>query len=288
MMRMRMKMRMKRMSRRFVIVALGVNVTLALLPARAENPPASRVEAGELSRSIDEVLEQREFAWRSPRVETKVPIEDETWLQRSRREFGAWLEKKMWKMGNWMGRGLRKLRDWFSDGRTEQDPSAGAWDWRGAVTNLIYALLGVALVLLVVMIVRARRRGRSRPVAAVAVAALPDLTREDVTADQLPEDGWLKMARDLLERGELRLSLRASYLAGLAHLGQREMILLARHKSNRDYDRELRRRARGNAGLIDSFDRSLLTFERSWYGEHEVTRETLGTFAQHLERIRAC
>ena len=287
-MKMRMK-RMKRMRARSTAFALGAIVAFAQPVVRAESPPApSRVEATELSRSIDDVLEQREFAWRSPRVEIEVPVEDETWLQSTRREFGAWLEKKMWKLGTWMGRGLRKLRDWFSGDRTAPDPSAGAWDWRGAVTNLLYVLLGVTVLLLVVMIVRARRRARSRPVAAVAVAPLPDLTREDVTADQLPEDGWLQMARDLMERGELRLSLRASYLAGLAHLGQREMILLARHKSNRDYDRELRRRARGNADLIDSFDRSLLTFERSWYGEHEVTRETLGAFAQHLERIRAC
>ncbi len=282
-------MTMKMMRGRCAMIAFGVGATFTWPTARAENPPAApRVEATELSRSIDDVLEQREFAWRSPRVEAEVPVEDETWFQSTRREFGAWLEKKMWKLGNWMGRGLRKLVDWFSGGRTPQDAAAGAWDWRGAVTNLLYVLLGGALILLVVMLVRARRRARARPVAAVAMAALPDLTREDVTADQLPEDGWLKMARDLLERGELRLSLRASYLAGLAHLGQREMILLARHKSNRDYDRELRRRARGNADLIASFDRSLLTFERSWYGEHEVTRETLGAFAQYLERIRAC
>ena len=185
-----MKMRMKRMRACSTVFALGAVVAFAQPVVRAGSPPPSaRVEAAELSRSIDDVLEQREFSWRSPRVETQVPVEDETWLQSTRREFGAWLEKKMWKMGNWMGRGLRKLGDWFSGSRTAPDASAGAWDWRGAVTNLLYVLLGGTLVLLVVMIVRARRRARARPVAAVAVASLPDLTREDVTADQLPEDG---------------------------------------------------------------------------------------------------
>ena len=280
---------MKVMKNRVAAFALGAWVAIHPPIASAENAqPSSHVEPRELSRSIDDVLEGREFAWRSPRVEKKIPEAEETWFQRWRREFGAWLEKKMWKAGNWIGRVLRKIEDWFSSGRSTSDPGEGAWDWLGAVRNLLYVLLGVALVLLVIMIVRARRRSRSRPVEAEAVAPLPDLTREDVTADQLPEDGWLQMARDLIERGELRLALRASYLAGLAHLGQREMIHLARHKSNRDYDRELRRRARGNADLIDSFDHSLHTFERSWYGEHEVTRDTLGAFAQYLERIRAC
>jgi hypothetical protein len=126
------------------------------------------------------------------------------------------------------------------------------------------------------------------PVTAEALAPLPDLRDEGVTADQLPEDGWLQLARDLVQRGELRLALRASYLAGLAHLASRQLIGLARHKSNHDYDRELRRRARTNAELLAAFDRNLSAFERTWYGTHAVTPETLGDFTQNLERIRAC
>ena len=91
-----------------------------------------------------------------------------------------------------------------------------------------------------------------------------------------------------MQSGQFRLALRASYLASLAHLGQRDFIRLARHKSNRDYDRELQRRARANPELLTAFDRNLAAFERSWYGEHAVTPETLGNFAQNLERIRAC
>jgi len=117
---------------------------------------------------------------------------------------------------------------------------------------------------------------------------VPDLNEENVTADQLPEDGWLALARGLMEQGELRLALRAFYLATLAHLGHRELIRLARHKSNLDYDRELERRARGNAGLLDAFDENLLLFERAWYGEHAVTPDTLTGFSQNIERIRTC
>jgi hypothetical protein len=125
-------------------------------------------------------------------------------------------------------------------------------------------------------------------VLAEAASAVPDLTQETVTADQLPEDGWTRLGRELMERGELRLALRAFYLASLAHLGERDYIRLARHKSNHDYDRELQRRARGNSGLIDAFDENLLVFESAWYGDHVVTEGTLQGFSQNLERIRAC
>ena len=98
----------------------------------------------------------------------------------------------------------------------------------------------------------------------------------------------MRIARELVQKGDLRLALRAFYLATLAHLGQRELICLARHKSNHDYDSELQRRARGNSSLLDAFDQTLLAFERVWYGDHAVTRETLDGVAENMERIRAC
>jgi len=98
----------------------------------------------------------------------------------------------------------------------------------------------------------------------------------------------LRLARELMEKGELRLSLRAYYLASLAHLGQRELIHLERYKSNHDYDRELQRRARGNGALLSAFDENLLAFERGWYGDHDVTPVTLDGFSRNIERIRAC
>jgi hypothetical protein len=155
------------------------------------------------------------------------------------------------------------------------------------VRPAVWVLLAAAAIWLLVLILR-QRRARSGAVLAQAMAARPDLTQDDVSAELLPEDGWVQMARELMDRGELRLALRASYLAGLAHLGHRELLHLARHKSNRDYDRELRRRARAQPDLVASFDDSLRAFERSWYGEHEVTRETLRDFVRNLERIRAC
>jgi hypothetical protein len=155
------------------------------------------------------------------------------------------------------------------------------------VRILAWIVIGICAVLLAVLIAR-RWRPPAPAVAAEAIAARPDLTADDVTADQLPEDGWLQLARELMQSGELRLALRAAFLASLAHLGQRELIRLARHKSDRDYDRELRRRARAQTGLLAAFGRNLESFERAWYGAHEVTPEVLGEFTENLDRIRAC
>ena len=119
------------------------------------------------------------------------------------------------------------------------------------------------------------------------MASVPDIADENVIASQLPEDDWLRLARELMGRGELRLALRALYLAGLAHLAQREMIRVAKFKSNRDYEQELRRRARALPELQAAFAENVGIFDRVWYGLHEVTQEALQRFQINLEKIKA-
>src|SRR5439155_13859295 len=115
----------------------------------------------------------------------------------------------------------------------------------------------------------------------------PDLTEENVSADLLPADGWLNLGRELLERGELRLAIRAFYLATLAHLAGRNLISPAKFKSNRDYERELHRRGHSMPELLSIFGDNSLVFERIWYGLHEINQELVQQFLARVERIRA-
>jgi len=119
-----------------------------------------------------------------------------------------------------------------------------------------------------------------------AIPAPPDLSDENVGAEQLPEDGWVQLGRELLERGDFRLALRAFYFASLAHLAARGLITVAKFKSNRDYERELRRRGHSLPDVLSSFGQNVVVFDRSWYGLHEVNRELLNEFVANLERIK--
>lgn len=123
-------------------------------------------------------------------------------------------------------------------------------------------------------------------VTAQAIQSVPDLASENVGADQLPEDGWMKLARELLQRGELRLAMRAFYLASLAHLAARNLITLARFKSNRDYERELRRRGHSFPELLSLFSENVSAFDRIWYGMHGVDAALVGRFASNVERLK--
>ena len=244
--------------------------------AMSAAPPAPAAEPAQLDRDIDRVLQRREYAWRLPRHDiagTKKPEKDPAWLA----SFFKWMGKSARKTPQLAPRpanlaGGRPGRRRVSAGRRRSFTCSWAYS-RCCCSGRAGS--------------RWRRRGGKAEVA-TAVEAAPDLQSDSVLASQLPEDGWLRLMREMLERGDLRLALRAAYLGCLAQLGERQLLSIARHKSNRDYWRELRRRARSREGLLAAFSENLQAFERVWYGSALVSREDLTHFAENLERMRAC
>jgi hypothetical protein len=89
-----------------------------------------------------------------------------------------------------------------------------------------------------------------------------------------------------MERGELRVAMRAFYLGSLANLAARNLVSIARFKSNHDYERELRRRAHAFPKLLSVFGENVFALERVWYGMHEVNRELVNQFASSLEKMK--
>ena len=85
----------------------------------------------------------------------------------------------------------------------------------------------------------------------------------------------------------MRLALRAFYFASLAHLATRNLITIAKFKSNRDYERELRRRGHSLPDLLSLFGENVSTFDSTWYGMHEINQEAVGQFLANVERIKA-
>ncbi len=261
-----------------LILAIA-GVLLTFHPASAAEqtapppPAASKVDPDKLSRSIEDTLNKREYTWRVPRPQVKEDKKTEDSLEET----------------------IRKIRKWIRDhlnfgkshsGQEESASSSGASFL--PMQGILYGLLVVAAALLVYGGWRAWRGRIPAMIAAQARPAMPNLEAEDVAPDALPEDEWLQFARSLLEKGDLRLALRAAYLAGLANLGQRELLTIARHKSNMEYDRELKRRARTREELVTIFEENLAAFERSWYGNHQVTQDGFTRFTANLERMRAC
>lgn len=263
------------------IILPGAPVHAAL---REAAPTAQVAPPAAIDEAITRVLERPEFSWRAPRAQ-RAAATNGGWFS----EFvgGIWNSVTGWISGvwNWLLEVLRKL---FDQTDTERKPG---WSPASIMDTLLWVMIGIAVAAAAWFGWRMRHWRPGPRTLAEAVAATPvDLTRENVTADLLPEEGWIALARDLWARGELRLAMRAWYLAGLALLGRRELLRLARHKTNREYRNELVRRAPilGAApAVVAAFEENLRTFERSWYGEHPVTSDLLDRCSANLEAMQS-
>lgn len=242
--------------------------------AGAQTPPITpRVTAQQLDASVDKVLEQREYAWHLPRAHDTYPGFLDGALARLRTAYR--------KAARWIGELLSRLfRNNQPDETSGKPAPFPAVRW---TLVLLVALLTAALGFALVRLTRASdgaRAGVQAPPRAIA------LENEEVTAADLPEDQWMELGRECLARDDYRLALRAFYLGSLSWLGRRELLTIAPFKSNRDYRRELRRRAHSEA-LQQAFAENVNAFERGWYGVHPVDAEQVGVFIETLARMKA-
>ncbi|MCP4640682.1 MAG: DUF4129 domain-containing protein [bacterium] len=241
------------------------------------------IDPGDLDQAIGDVVQQRKYTWRMPRQAPEGT--EQTLLGRIMDPIYDWFK---W-VGRGVGRTVRRIQEWISDLMPDRDPyeSAGWLGWAQIPPAVMYVLLAVLLAVLAFWLTRLwRNRPQTVRIDAEAVAPTPDLEDEATTADALPEDGWIAMANDMIQQGQLRLALRALFLATLSHLDQNRFIRVVKHKSNRDYERELDRRAHAVPEVMDAFAENLGLFERTWYGTHPVSSDNLDHFSENQQRIR--
>jgi hypothetical protein len=77
----------------------------------------------------------------------------------------------------------------------------------------------------------------------------------------------LSEAEDLVRQGEIRAAIRKAYIGLLVELGDRKIISLAQHKTNRDYLRAVRERELLHGQMARLTD----SYERHWYGLAQAT-----------------
>jgi hypothetical protein len=262
--------------------AVAALVALVLVaPAHAETIPTD-----ELNRAMDSVIQQPQFSWRLPRqVE---PQGQNTGILKIADMVIGGLEK----MAAQIQRGFRALVDWYrrmfgSGNPAPTTPDFGAGTAAGM--RFLTIFLATSLILLAAFVIYRVFSERVRPAAKVEsrAAMVIDLASDTAAADQLPEEDWLKMGRDLLAAGDVRLGIRALYLGALANLARRELISLTRSKTNRDYQKELARRARAIPHVLPAFVHSVDIYERTWYGRHMADGSTIQDLLSTLERMRA-
>jgi len=262
-------------------------------PPSAGSAAERIISAQDLDDSLDEVMARRKYAWRLPRPrEAEDPSDEKSFMASAIETIWGWLKS----VSQWVIDVIEKIWDFLfptPDHRGDggefgggSGGSGGESGWVGLLRYLVYAALGGVAILLVVVFWKRLKVSRP-PDADVSAVDLPpvDLEDENVTADNLPENGWLDLARRLLEEGNSRLALRAMYLASLAMLADKSRISIAKFKSNMDYQRELARRCHSMPRLLDAFGRNVGVFEAVWYGTREATARMIDAFLANQRTI---
>lgn len=285
---------LKRLAHKGAVMAFLCVLSLGFLfcgTSEADTSPLEEtrlfVSAAELDRALDRELEGRQYAWRMPR------------MPRSEMEeglFAAFMRGISETLRDWVrtaAKWARKILRWLDDRMPdffESGDRRKLSEISDALRVILYLILAALICVAGVLLWRLwrQRGGHSSEVIAEVIDASPDIEDEDTTADELAGDKWLAMANDLIEKGELRLALRAVFLASLASLGECNLISIARFKSNQDYRHELGRRAHAEPEVLDTFSQSAALYESIWYGVHEVTREMINQVMENQNRLRTC
>ena len=185
--------------------------------AQGETPAArqAQIDPATLNSSIDEVLTRRAYSWRMPRPVVEEAEAEKGAIASFFDSLTKMIRENSKKASQWMGRAIENFVDWLFRGRktnrqdfSTDEPRQG-FGAVGITRVLIVLVCVVALVLIVGALISLVRGRREVEAEAAGPALTPDIADESVGAEQLPVDGWMAMFTDLLNRGELRLAMRA-------------------------------------------------------------------------------
>jgi hypothetical protein len=279
-----------------VILAASIMSWLSPGPAQAAEtggietkPVNGRISPRNLNDAIEKVLEQRAFAWRLPRDVKK---------QKEKENPGPiaaavkWIITQLGQLFDTLWQWVKDFVEWLVDLMPSKGSArdASRQGSQNTARHLLISLLILLVAGLAIFVWRDwRRRRQQQPDKAVAQAlpAAPDITDEAIKADELPVNRWLLMAQEFIGKGALRLAMRALYLATLSRLAESDMLTIEFYKSNREYERELQRRAHDRRDLLSAFGDVVAVFERVWYGMHDISPSEFDRYAATQERIMA-
>jgi len=256
--------------------------TAALIVLAAAAAVPAQVTPANLDSSIRRTLQSPEYDWRlAPRAAKRAG--NVPWLVTITDRLAEAVEQGLRSIGDAIVRFVDWLREKFSSPSKIEtgSPPGVALHWS------VYAIIAALLVLVAVIVWRLRR-AKTQPARTLAAGGVAvSLQDENLLADRLPEEEWIALAENCAREGDYRSALRALYLANLAWLGRNGWIGIHPGKTNREYEVEVRRRAREFPEARALFAINVVSFERAWYGKHSVGAEDADAFRQRLREIKA-
>ncbi|MCM3872643.1 MAG: DUF4129 domain-containing protein [Pyrinomonadaceae bacterium] len=185
------------------------------------------------------------------------------------KRLGEILQREEYKRGQKEGsafnRLVRDLWKWIESWFPKPQMSPGRASIVTNIAQIFVVVLALAVIAYAVKLFMprvfkkrgTRKKSKRRPMIVMGEKLEPDQSSVDLLAD----------AESLARRGELRAAIRKAYVALLVELGDRKVISLAQHKTNRDYLGAMR----DMEPLYGNVKQLTDSFERHWYGFASAT-----------------
>ncbi|MBN4074098.1 hypothetical protein JYT61_00905 [bacterium AH-315-E10] len=282
------------LSRQTSIIALSAIIFLSTATSnvRADTnttpSPSPKIEHKELNDAIEDTLKQRKYNWRLPTdfLDLNDELAELSWFETQIEKFVNFLKI----IKKWVVKLANFIEQLFPSSSSNVDGSEGSGSfWQKLLKVAAAILLIVAIILIIYILIKYLKRRKQlivTPASGVAVPVKIDLEDEHIDAQQLPENEWLELAAEMLKKGELRLALRALYLATLVHLGAENLIRIKKFKTNSDYVTELRLHQHSIPELIAKFTHTVNSVDSIWYGDHIATQDIFDDCQNNLNDIR--
>lgn len=266
---------------------LGLFLIVAPACLALDPGPQKTINAEELDQSIEQVMQRPHFSWKMAKVKTaKEEVKNRGPISRFLIWVAGGIKKGVRTVASW----IRKFAVWLEKIMNRWTPQRSPPNSEGnmfTTQTLLFIALSITACLLALLLWRNWKKRKS-PVAtadAFIEPNQPDLEDESTTAAELPSEGWLRMARDMMAKGNRRLALRALYFASLATLAQSNLLSLSDAKTEHEYVTELSRRAHQNFELHKIFRSKVELFEMAWYGMHPVSEALFNRFKNLHQQI---
>ncbi len=217
------------------------------------SPAASNRTKDEDKQKLAEILRRQEYQ--------KPDEKQESFFARTWRKFMEWLREK------------------FPHPDLPEAPSTDGFQSLSFVLQmLLYAAILSAIGFLIYRFAPSlaqKFKGRERRKKSERV-----ILGERIAADETAENLFSEAER-LARAGDLRGAVRKGYIALLCELADRKIIGLARHKTNRDYLRDVRP---ARADLYENVRGLTADFERHWYGLNAVEEKDWEEFRNEYRK----
>jgi hypothetical protein len=233
--------------------------------------------------ALEKAFSDERYRWRKPMNEQEAEAPK------------GWLDKLFFDMrteikslGRHLKDGMNRLSEWLNDWFKHQNKSSyknNPKGWGPSLNTWMLIFFAITLCALAIFTLRYIKNRDPRPALLKIHKRVPvDLNDDYIDPLQNNPEQWLEMVTQLCEQGQLRLALRACFLACLSSLASEGWIELTTGRGNREALRQLELRRSHDKVVLNNFRALLEAFEKTWYGDYSLTAMDI---SEHIQNARS-